>query len=122
MVASRAASEESSLVSQVREASLENGLKVQVPPFVGPGEKVRIYNWQDNDPWDSTPIATQTGCAALDVSTTIAPASITQPGFTTDGAGTLFPKPPDLGPQFVVYFMYPDWAGAATPTPTPRPR
>ena len=87
-----------------------------------PGEKVRIYNWQDNDPWDSTPIATQTGCAALDVSTTIAPASITQPGFTTDGAGTLFPKPPDLGPQFVVYFMYPDWAGAATPTPTPRPR
>ena len=28
--------------NQYKEAILENGLKVQVPPFVGPGEKVRI--------------------------------------------------------------------------------
>jgi elongation factor P len=28
--------------NQYKEATLENGLKVQVPPFVGPGEKVRI--------------------------------------------------------------------------------
>jgi elongation factor P len=28
--------------NQYKEATLENGLKVQVPPFIGPGEKVRI--------------------------------------------------------------------------------
>jgi elongation factor P len=28
--------------NQYKEAVLENGLKVQVPPFIGPGEKVRI--------------------------------------------------------------------------------
>ena len=28
--------------NQYKEATLENGLKAQVPPFVGPGEKVRI--------------------------------------------------------------------------------
>ena len=28
--------------NQYKEAILENGLKVQVPPFIGPGEKVRI--------------------------------------------------------------------------------
>ncbi len=28
--------------NQYKDATLENGLKVQVPPFVGPGEKVRI--------------------------------------------------------------------------------
>ncbi len=28
--------------NQYKEATLENGLKVQVPPFVSPGEKVRI--------------------------------------------------------------------------------
>lgn len=83
------------------------------------GENVKIYNWQDNNPWDSTPIATQTGCGTLSVSTTIASGSITPILFTTDGvAGHTFDKPADLGPQFVVYFMYPDWAGAATPTPT----
>ena len=85
------------------------------------GEQIKIYNWQDNNPWDSTPIATQTGCGTLSVSTTIAAGSITQPGFTTDGAGTLFPKPADLGPQMVVYFMYPDWTIATTPTPSNTP-
>ena len=28
--------------NQYKEATLETGLKVQVPPFIGPGEKVRI--------------------------------------------------------------------------------
>jgi elongation factor P len=28
--------------NQYKEATLENGLKVMVPPFVGPGEKIRI--------------------------------------------------------------------------------
>jgi elongation factor P len=28
--------------NQYKDATLENGLKVQVPPFIGPGEKVRI--------------------------------------------------------------------------------
>jgi elongation factor P len=28
--------------NQYKEATLENGLKVQVPPFIGPGEKIRI--------------------------------------------------------------------------------
>ena len=28
--------------NQYKEATLETGLKVQVPPFVGPGEKIRI--------------------------------------------------------------------------------
>lgn len=82
------------------------------------GEQIKIFNWQDNNPYTSTAIASQTGCSTLSVSTTIAAGSITQPGFTTDGAGTLFPKPLDLGPNFVVYFMYPDWALATTPTPT----
>jgi len=28
--------------NQYKEAILENGLKVQVPPFIGPGEKIRV--------------------------------------------------------------------------------
>ena len=28
--------------NQYKEAILETGLKVQVPPFIGPGEKIRI--------------------------------------------------------------------------------
>jgi elongation factor P len=28
--------------NQDKEAILENGLKVQVPPFIGPGEKIRV--------------------------------------------------------------------------------
>ncbi len=28
--------------NQYKEATLETGLKVQVPPFIGPGEKIRI--------------------------------------------------------------------------------
>ena len=28
--------------NQYKEAVLENGLKVQVPPFIGPGEKIRV--------------------------------------------------------------------------------
>jgi elongation factor P len=30
------------VTNQYKEAELENGLKVQVPPFIGPGEKIRI--------------------------------------------------------------------------------
>jgi elongation factor P len=28
--------------NQYKDATLENGLKVQVPPFIGPGEKIRV--------------------------------------------------------------------------------
>jgi elongation factor P len=28
--------------NQYKEAILETGLKIQVPPFIGPGEKIRI--------------------------------------------------------------------------------
>lgn len=86
------------------------------------GEAVRLFNWQDNDPWASTPIATQTGCGDVVVPATCTGSCvIRQPGFTQPDGSTAFPKPPDLGPRFLVVVMYPDWLAGATPTPTNTP-
>lgn len=86
------------------------------------GEHIRIFNAQAPDPWQDTPIATQTGCAPVSVPTTLAAGTIHQPGFLQLDMVTLAAKPVDIGPRFVTYVMYPDWsAGIATPTPTNTP-
>lgn len=85
------------------------------------GEQYRIQNWQDLDPWDASKDVTTGTCGAncgtISVSAT-AP-SIRQPAFTRLDGTTPFPKPADLGPRYVVFYLYPRWeAGAGTPTPT----
>lgn len=85
------------------------------------GEQYRIQNWQDLDPWDNTKDITTGTCGATcgTISVSATALSIRQPAFTRVDNSTAFPKPPDLGPRYVVFYMYPRWeAGAGTPTPT----
>lgn len=85
------------------------------------GEQYRIFNAQNSDPWDSTPIATGTiaSCPTnIVVSTTLAAGDIMQPAYAGLDTVTAFAKPPDLGPRWVVYTLFPDWGLATTPTPT----
>jgi hypothetical protein len=92
------------------------------------GEKWRVYNAQDADPWQSTPLMTwdttdHAGISScpknVTLPTTLSSALIHQPSGVGNDLVTPFPKPPDLGPIAVTYILYPDWnavAGTATPT------
>jgi hypothetical protein len=83
------------------------------------GEAYRVQAWQDMDPWDpSKDVATGT-CPATcgTISVTTKAASVRAPGLTLDGSAP-FPAPPDVGPTYVMYFLYPRWeAPASTPAP-----
>jgi hypothetical protein len=88
------------------------------------GEPYRVQAWQDMDPWDpSKDVATGTcreKCGTLSVATKAA--SIRAPGLTVDGS-TPFPTPPDIGPRYLMYFLYPRWEaaeGSLTPTQVPN--
>lgn len=88
-------------------------------------EPVLIYNWQWFDPWNTTDapagpvVKKQTGCADISVPTSFDWTNAPGPVGTDHLGGTPYPKPPDIGPRFVVYIMVPNWGTATTPTPTP---
>lgn len=89
------------------------------------GEQIKVFNWQNNNPWESTVAqradgtdATQTGCAVMSLKSTLTAGEMYQPGFTMQDGVTPFAKPQDMGPIAVGFEMYPDWALAVTPTPT----
>ena len=88
-----------------------------------PNEAYRIFNAQDPNPWTGTPIATGTCSGACGTISVPAAAPTIE---VIGGDTSVVPTPPDVGPEFVVYVMYPDWgtaqpAGAARPPKTNTP-
>lgn len=85
-----------------------------------PGEAYKVFNYQDADFWNSTPIATGTcpggGCGSITVNTTgVVP--IRPNGLRADGQ--IMPRPAETGPRFNTYILIPDWgSGVSTPTAT----
>jgi hypothetical protein len=98
------------------------------------GEQVDLFNGQCADPWDCTPLTvTGTGVTtgisgatglitacptSTVVSATLSAGAIRQPGFTDKDGVTPFPKPPDIGPRFVILSLERDF-GVVSGTPTP---
>jgi len=87
-----------------------------------PNEHWKLYNLEDPNYYEGTPVATGTcgvsSCGTVTVSTTAA--TRFQPyGYRLDGT-TPFAKVPTQGPEFNVWLLYPDYSfGAPTPTPSP---
>lgn len=96
---------------------------IQMGGYVG--EQYKIFNAQDPDYWDSTPIAT--GTCAADPCNVVVPMTCTgscvihRMTWTGLDLVTPFLAAPDLGPTVATFLLIPNWGTATTPTPTNTP-